>query len=465
MLGLGLSEYLPYAVYGASFVAILWALLVRAESGLIFLASLLPVYAIMDKVLKLEMPMANNVVDFLVLATLMGLLFQNEQKNWADGGHSLPAPPASWVICLFMGYSLLTFFMGLSYLGTGIFDDMAIQLLADWKNYMIMPVLYFLAYYTLRDRRWKYVFFILVALSLLAAEYKFRRSYQWFDRGHYEHTMRIGGTFGFLGPNEWGSFHAIYTLFIVGLFIMDNHLKRRIAYATLILGGTYALMYSYSRGAYIGLVVGIIFITVVKKRILLIPLVIFALTWKMILPVAVVERIENTIVEAEDAGGDITVGDTHIYTAGRGDIWEEAVEAFSQNPITGTGFRTFRAMTGKDTHNQYLKTVAEEGIIGLFIYFWLYWMALKSGWKVYKRGDEQLVRAFGFGFVCAVVGSMVVNFFGDRWSYLQLAGIYWILWALVDQESRRIDLQSQAEGAGLETEEMDAMARGVRIEG
>ena len=33
---------------------------------------------------------------------------------------------------------------------------------------------------------------------------------------------------------------------------------------------------------------------------------------------------------------------------------------------------------------------------------------------------------------------MVVNFFGDRWTYLQLGGLYWIFWALVDQENSRI---------------------------
>jgi hypothetical protein len=44
-----------------------------------------------------------------------------------------------------------------------------------------------------------------------------------------------------------------------------------------------------------------------------------------------------------------------------------------------------------------------------------------------------------------VIGSIVVNFFGDRWTYLQLGGLYWIFWALVDQENSKLKLKLKKE--------------------
>jgi O-antigen ligase len=252
----------------------------------------------------------------------------------------------------------------------------------------------------------------------------------------------------------------MYTLFVIGMFLMDKHKWRRVAYGILIAGGIYSMLYSYSRGAYVGFGAGLVFIALVKSRKLLIPLFLLLFLWKVVLPSSVVDRIDGTFVEEGDRAGVITIGDTNLSTAYRSEIWQEAWSIFTENPVVGTGFRTFGKLTGWDTHNQYLKTLSEQGIIGLLIYLLLYQRALKSGWQLYKEGDEELLRAFGFAFVCAVLGSMVVNVFGDRWTYLQLGGIYWVLWALADQENSRIALQRQAEGARLEAEAM-----GLRITG
>jgi O-antigen ligase len=268
---------------------------------------------------------------------------------------------------------------------------------------------------------------------------KFQQTFRWFNRIHYAHDIRIPGTLGFLGPNEWGSFHTIYALFLMGLFMIDKHVWRRVAYAVLIAGSTYCLMYSYSRGAYVGLVVGLFFIALVKSRKLLIPLIVLFVVWKSILPTSVVERIEGTFVDQGNleqvAGADVVaVGGAELTTTGRKQLWDQALDYFRESPATGIGFRTFSHLTGMDTHNVYIKFLAEQGIIGLFIYLWLYFLALRSGWQLYRGANEQLVKAFSFAFLCAVVGSIIVNYFGDRWTYLQIGGLYWIFWALVDQE-------------------------------
>jgi O-antigen ligase len=434
MIGLGLTNYIVPLLYGLSFLIAFLSAFYRSTIGLLFYAPLLPIYIIVDKILKSGYPLANSFTDMLIVAMLLGWLLQGKR----DQEQPLEPSPMLMPIFVFMGYSLFSYILGTSSLGTEIFSDMAEQRLGDWKNYMILPLLYLITYYTLRERKWQYALFILLFFSLLAMNTKFRSDFSWVKHTRFQYESQLEGTFAFTNANVWGAFQTIYTLFLAGLFLIDKHVKRRIAYVILILACGYSLMYSFSRGAYVGFLAGLFFISVVRKRILLIPLFIFLIVWKSILPLSVVERVEMTFLEEAQGTEVVSVGETHLYTAGRKHLWDESLAYFYESPIFGTGYRTFGKLTGLDTHNEYFKVLAEGGIIGIFIYLWLYFLALRSGWRLYRNADEELLKAFGFGFVCAVVGSIVVNFFGDRWSYLQIGGLYWIFWALVDQENSKL---------------------------
>jgi len=437
--GWGLSEYFPYVIYGLAFLVAFLALFYRSEIGILFIAFFLPIYTLLNKAIKLDLLLANKIIDILLIAMLLGWLLQNRKKQEPSIGQS----PLLLPIVIFVSYSLFSFFIGSVYLGEDIFPGFDNQRLADWKNYMIIPLLYLISYYNLRDRKWKYALFILLFFSFLAMDFKFRESFKWVQHTHYMHTSRVEGTLGFLNANALGALHTIYTLFIIGLFLVDRHFWRRVAYLILIFGGIYSLMYSFSRGAYVGFLVGLIFIGFIRTRKLLILLVVFLFVWKLIVPLSVMERVTGTFVEQSEGSDVISVGGVDLETTGRTKLWEEALNYFYKNPITGTGYGTYQRLTGWDTHNVYLKNLAEQGLIGLFIYLGLYFLALRSGWRLYRRADEELVKALGFGFLCAVVGSMVVNFFGDRWTYLQLGGLYWIFWALVDQENSKLKIKKE----------------------
>jgi O-antigen ligase len=435
--GWGLSEYFPYVTYGLAFLVAFLALFYRSEIGILFIAFFLPIYTLLNKAIKLGLPLANQILDILLIAMVLGWLFQNRKKQEPSIGQS----PLLLPIVIFVSYSLLSFFIGSSYLGEDIIPGFDNVRLANWKNYMIMPLLYLISYYNLRDDKWKYALFILLFVSFLAMDFKFRQTFRWVEHTHYVPESRVAGTMGFLGPNEWGSFHAIYTLFIIGLFLVDKNFWRRAAYLILIFGGIYSLMYSFSRGAYAGFLAGLFFIGFIRTRKLLIPLIVFLFVWKLIVPLSVMERVTGTVVEQSEGRSVVSVGGVELETAGRIRIWKDALGDFYKNPITGMGYGSYQRLAWWDTHNVYIKHLTEQGLIGLFIYLGLYLLALRSGWRLYRRADEELVKALGFGFLCAVIGSMVVNFFGDRWTYLQLGGLYWIFWALVDQENSKLKLK------------------------
>jgi O-antigen ligase len=442
MLGLGLGEFVPYVIYVASFIVAFVALFYRAEIGVLFLTSLFPIYSILSKAQKTEIPLANNITDIIIVAMLLGWAFRH---HITQNDEYLSPPPVLkplFVLIIYLSFSW--------FIGTNNFGDMGSEIniarLSHLKNYLIMPLLYLIAYYNLRDVRLKYILLGLLAASFLLSDMRFQQTFKWVKRAHYMEKSRLGGTLGALGPNEMGAFHTIYTLFFMGIFLVDRHVWRRILYALLIAGGMYCLIYSFSRGAYAGILIGIFFIALVRARWVLVPLTIFIFSWKAFVPQAVVERIENSIVEDGARSDVVAVGGVELETAGRTEIWATAMDYFFENPLFGKGYNTYELLTGWDTHNVYIKFLAEQGVVGLFLFLLLYFLAYRSGWKLYQNTDDTFRKALGFGFVCAVVGSIVTNVFGDRWTYLQLGGIYWVIWALVDQENSLMEAKSETEG-------------------
>jgi O-antigen ligase len=120
------------------------------------------------------------------------------------------------------------------------------------------------------------------------------------------------------------------------------------------------------------------------------------------------------------------------------DLWDHAVDLFKNNPIFGVGFGGFRFTVPegykfKDTHSLYMKTLSEQGIIGIMLLLLIFSLALRSGQKLFKKGLTPFHRGLGFGFLGCVVAFMITNMFGDRWSYFVLGDYFWITWGLVDR--------------------------------
>ncbi len=67
MLGLGLSELAPYAVYGLTVPVIIGSAVYRSAIGLNYLVPLIPLYVLVDKALKSELPLA---IILLILSLL-----------------------------------------------------------------------------------------------------------------------------------------------------------------------------------------------------------------------------------------------------------------------------------------------------------------------------------------------------------------------------------------------------------
>jgi len=192
------------------------------------------------------------------------------------------------------------------------------------------------------------------------------------------------------------------------------------------------------------------FIGFVGNRKLLPVLAVFLLTWQLIVPNAVKERVfmtENSNGELEPSAGD------------RVTIWENAMEIIKGNPVIGTGFDTYKFMHAvgpyEDTHNYYVKVMLETGIVGMMIFLAIVSQMFRAGFALYRNPQaDEFLRGVGLGVAALLVAAIVGNFFGDRWSYIEETGFTWVFVAM----ALRGTMLTQEQAAIAEAPESDALA-------
>jgi O-antigen ligase len=291
-----------------------------------------------------------------------------------------------------------------------------------------MIILYFLALNVFKtEKQQKTLIVVMSAIVLLMSVRSFR---SFSAGGAFRYDKRVGGPFEAvgLGPNHFGAFIVVTGAVFLGLLLVDKEFRRKLLYGGTILFSLHPLLYSYSRGAYVAAAGAIAFFGVMKQRSLLVLILISLLTWQTLLPVSVVDRIMMTETEEGTLEGS---------AARRLDLWDHAISLFQEHPMFGVGFGGFGFTVPEgqltDTHNFYMKTLAEQGVIGIALLALLLMKAFHSGWRLYKTGKNPFHQGLGFGFMGAVIACMITNVFGDRWSYFALGGYFWVFWGLVDR--------------------------------
>jgi putative inorganic carbon (hco3(-)) transporter len=296
---------------------------------------------------------------------------------------------------------------------------------SDWKNYIEMPIIFFLALAAITKPKQMKVLLVLMCIATLLVNHSYHNQIKDRDFSHFSYGIRDAGVLGFAGENGMAAFQAQFLLLILGLYCCEKRLYLKLLMMGIMWTNVYCLLFSFSRGGYAAVLVGITFLGLVKKRSFLMIVAILLLSWQTIVPNAVRERVMMTYTEGEglDASAETRV-----------DLWQDALEIIKTNPITGTGYDTYSFMHRLgygDTHNLYLKVALETGVIGLLLVLLMLVRFWSEAYSLWKFAEDPFLAALGLAFAAVMVCSMVVNIFGDRWTYLQVNGYLWALLACV----------------------------------
>lgn len=243
----------------------------------------------------------------------------------------------------------------------------------------------------------------------------------------YNDDLRIHGTFSLLGANEFASFCVTMALVLFAILIATK--LSRIWRALLLMGiacMVLGVLWAYSRTSYVTILLGAAVILLLwRGRFkLAVPVLLALLIVPPLLPHSVTERFNDTHVEASEA--DQSTDMRYLF-------WGVAWKEFTQHPLTGIGLGTFADASpySMDAHNFFVRELAEKGLPGFLITIGMFLSMARVCWRTFRDSPPgSLGYALGLG-MCGVWPALVVtNIWGDRFTYAQMIGYYWVLLAL-----------------------------------
>jgi putative inorganic carbon (HCO3(-)) transporter len=219
---------------------------------------------------------------------------------------------------------------------------------------------------------------------------------------------RVGGT---MSPNIAGAYLSVLLAFSASaLFTNLGRGRKWLALAVLGLGQI-AIILTFSRGAWIALMLAVSVLCLVMWRrgglSLKAPIAIFAILLLLYVPFR--DSISNRVF-----------GDDHGAAESRIPLMNLAFRIIAENPILGVGSNNFSVamdsyLTGEFrdgrtflfvVHNKYLLVWAETGILGLAAFLAFLLSAVRMGWQCWKFQDH-LLSPLALGLVAGIAGHMV----------------------------------------------------------
>jgi hypothetical protein len=454
-IGIGLTQYIPFLVYlGFVFVVVL-TLLYRIEVGIFFLVPLLPLQNLLDSIVAY--PGGKDFVDILCLVMIVRWMYE---KNVGDrqvivrkkigftkrimpvkiksSGSTLYRKGLEMVIIIIIFWTHLSLWRGSTFLGMGNPITSGDPRFITWKNFVMLPVIYFIVVNNIKEKKHIKYLLILMAFSMLFMDRSFYSNFSAKDTSSYNEGLRISGTFTYLGPNELAVFYAQHTAVLLGLLMLDPNFRRRILFLVTTIFNYFCLMFLFSRGGYLAAIGSWVFYGFAKDRRILLVIAMFLLSWRLIVPMSVQQRID---MSEHDGEIDRSIEQRYI-------MWDFAINKIKEFPVFGTGYNTTPYMNiyvdvkRKSIHNGYLEVAMEQGIIGLLLFLAFFGLSLFYGWKLYRIADDKFLKGLGLGFVGCVLAVLAGNIAGSYWFYINVSGFYWVNLALVMRSIDMIKLKT-----------------------
>ncbi|WP_372774065.1 O-antigen ligase family protein [Mangrovibacterium sp.] len=251
------------------------------------------------------------------------------------------------------------------------------------------------------------------------------------------------------------SYGAMLVFFIPALFAMwrNQQLTRLVRMLSLFLLSVFsvALVFSYTRAAWLSLVVaigvsGILWLKIRFRTVLVLGLVFVGIVF--LFQDQLVERLETnkqeSSAELEGHLNSISNVSTDASNVERLNRWSSAIAMFREKPLLGWGPGTYmfeyapfqrtdlrtiistNSADGGNAHSEYLGPLAESGILGLGSFLLLVVLILRTGFRVYAQAENKTDRAMALAVFLGLVSYLVHGFLNNFLDTDKAAVPFWM---------------------------------------
>lgn len=216
----------------------------------------------------------------------------------------------------------------------------------------------------------------------------------------------------FENPNVFGEYLLFLIPLAVALFFLTDKFIWKLIYFGAAIGGCLCMVLTYSRGCWIGLMLGMfVFVLMLYPKILL-PVCLIAPFSLFFIPESIMTRI-TSIGNLQDGS-----------TAFRVFLWKSTIDMVKDVWYTGIGLGTsaftenyrpysYEAVVAPHSHNTFLHVLCESGIFGLAVFVLLLYFTLRQLFVSYRQTQNKTVKILAAAFVSGLLGLLVQAMFDN----------------------------------------------------
>ena len=259
--------------------------------------------------------------------------------------------------------------------------------------------------------------------------------------GSIESVLRVASTME--NANNLGAFFVLIIFPFVILTLEEKNNKRKIIFLLCSLLSLFNIIVSFSRNAWLGLIIGYVALIFVYN---------LKLVYGAILGSSIalcIPKISNRLREIGDVSQNLS----------RVSLWTIAVKMIKEHPILGVGngnYRTlyseyynkvkhlgsYKAHENFHPHNAYLKAQCELGIVGFISLIGFLVSSLIKNNRFSNNVDNDFYKYFYKGFTASIVAFMFMNFIDNFFSAPKVLAFFFIFLAISDSYSYNIQNKS-----------------------
>ncbi len=248
------------------------------------------------------------------------------------------------------------------------------------------------------------------------------------------------------GSNHLGFFMCSCVFLLVALWLFRRRKKVYWLLWIPILACVQTMRLTFSRGAQVGFVAGVLaLLFMVNRRCFIAALLVcvFFAFYPSLIPPSIAGRLGTTVVG--DSGPM-----TERLDRSSGDrlrIWAGGLRMISENPLMGVGYGNFRrrighyapGQAGRDAHNTYLIVAAEMGVPAFLLFIYFFYLVFRKAVYVYceaGREAEPNMHMIVVAYLAMFTAAMVSNIFGSRFDSVEVTVQIYAMTGVVVSASR-----------------------------
>lgn len=244
----------------------------------------------------------------------------------------------------------------------------------------------------------------------------------------------------FTSPNIFGSLLVLAIPMCVALLVSTEKKIKKVVFAILGLCMCASLLFTYSRGAWIGAAFAVVVYVFMKDKKLIIP-AIFAVLLILILVPSISNRILFMLSPEYMASS---------MKGGRLIRWITGLQIFQEHPWIGLGLGSFGGAVATNhglsaivrgevvntfyMDNYYMKILVEAGLVGIVVFVFMMWQVFSISTKtLYIIKDNKQAKELGTGILAGITGVMIHCFVENIFEVPMMGVLFWLFVAAMAQ--------------------------------